>query len=89
MALTKDDKARVVATYGKSEKNTGSTETQVALLTERILYLTEHFKVHKKDTNSRRGLLKLVGQRRKLLKYLQRTDLAGYRALIEKLNIRK
>ncbi len=89
MALTKDDKARVVAEYGKTEKNTGSTETQVALLTERILYLTEHFKVHKKDTNSRRGLLKLVGQRRKLLKYLQRTDLAGYRALIEKLNIRK
>ena len=89
MALTKDDKARVVAEYGQSEKNTGSTETQVALLTERILYLTEHFKVHKKDTNSRRGLLKLVGQRRKLLKYLQRTDLDGYRSLIEKLNIRK
>ncbi|HUX40809.1 MAG TPA: 30S ribosomal protein S15 [Rectinemataceae bacterium] len=89
MALTKDDKARVVAEYGQSEKNTGSTETQVALLTERILYLTEHFKVHKKDTNSRRGLLKLVGQRRKLLKYLQRTDLGGYRSLIEKLNIRK
>lgn len=89
MALTKDDKARVVAEYGQSEKNTGSTETQIALLTERILYLTEHFKVHKKDTNSRRGLLKLVGQRRKLLKYLQRTDLGGYRSLIEKLNIRK
>jgi len=89
MALTKEDKARVVVEYGKSEKNTGSTETQVALLTERILYLTEHFKVHKKDTNSRRGLLKLVGQRRKLLKYLQRTDLSGYRSLIEKLNIRK
>ncbi|MDA8409236.1 MAG: 30S ribosomal protein S15 [Treponema sp.] len=89
MALTKEDKARVVAEHGKSEKNTGSSETQVALLTERILYLTEHFKVHKKDTNSRRGLLKLVGQRRKLLKYLQRTDLAGYRSLIEKLNIRK
>ena len=89
MALTKDDKARVVAEYGQSEKNTGSTETQVALLTERILYLTEHFKVHKKDTNSRRGLLKIVGQRRKLLKYLQRTDLGGYRSLIEKLNIRK
>ena len=89
MALTKDTKARVVAEYGKSEKNTGSSETQVALLTERILYLTEHFKVHKKDTNSRRGLLKLVGQRRKLLKYLQRTDLEGYRSLIEKLNICK
>jgi len=89
MALTKEDKARVIVEHGKSEKNTGSTETQVALLTERIIYLTEHFKMHKKDTNSRRGLLKLVGQRRKLLKYLQRTDLAGYRALLEKLNIRK
>jgi small subunit ribosomal protein S15 len=89
MALTKDDKARVVAEHGKSEKNTGSSETQIALLSERIVYLTEHFKLHKKDTNSRRGLLKLVGQRRKLLKYLQRTDLAGYRALIEKLSIRK
>jgi small subunit ribosomal protein S15 len=89
MALTKEDKARVVLEHGKSEKNTGSTETQIALLTERITMLTEHFKVHKKDTNSRRGLLKLVGQRRRLLKYLQRTDLAGYRALLEKLNIRK
>ncbi len=89
MALTKEDKARVIVTYGNTEKNTGSTETQVALLTERIIYLTEHFKMHKKDTNSRRGLLVLVGQRRKLLKYLQRKDLAGYRALIEKLHIRK
>ena len=89
MALTKEDKARVIVTYGSTEKNTGSTETQVALLTERIIYLTEHFKMHKKDTNSRRGLLVLVGQRRKLLKYLQRKDLAGYRTLIEKLNIRK
>jgi small subunit ribosomal protein S15 len=89
MALTKEDKARVVLEHGKSEKNTGSTETQVALLSERISMLTEHFKVHKKDTNSRRGLLKLVGQRRRLLKYLQRTDLAGYRVLIEKLSIRK
>ncbi len=89
MALTKEDKARVVLEYGKSEKNTGATETQIALLTERINGLTEHFKVNKKDTNSRRGLLMLVGQRRKLLKYLQRRDLEGYRALIEKLNIRK
>lgn len=89
MALTKEDKARIVLEHGKSEKNTGSTETQVALLTERITYLTEHFKTHKKDTNSRRGLLMMVGQRRRLLKYLQRTDLAGYRGLIEKLAIRK
>ena len=87
--LTKEDKSRVVVQYGGSEKNTGSTETQIALLSERITYLTEHFKTHKKDTNSRRGLLKLVGQRRRLLKYLQRTNLAGYRELIEKLGIRK
>ncbi|MEN6364997.1 MAG: 30S ribosomal protein S15 [Rectinema sp.] len=88
MGLTKEDKARIVLEHGKNEKNTGSTETQVALLSERITSLTEHFKVHKKDTNSRRGLLKLVGQRRKLLKYLQRTDLEGYRALVAKLQIR-
>jgi small subunit ribosomal protein S15 len=89
MALTKEDKARVVQAHGKNEKDTGSTKAQIALLSERITMLTEHFKIHKKDTNSRRGLLKLVGQRRRLLKYLQRTDLAGYRELIEKLGIRK
>jgi small subunit ribosomal protein S15 len=89
MALTKEDKARIVLEHGKNEKNTGSSESQVALLSERIIGLTEHFKVHKKDTNSRRGLLKLVGQRRKLLKYLQRTDLESYRSLVEKLQIRK
>ncbi|MDX9826438.1 MAG: 30S ribosomal protein S15 [Spirochaetia bacterium] len=89
MALTKEDKAQIVLEYGKNEKNTGAIETQVALLTRRILDLTEHAKVNKKDTNSRRGLLKMVGQRRKLLKYLQRTDLEGYRALVEKLQIRK
>ncbi|MCE1206917.1 MAG: 30S ribosomal protein S15 [Spirochaetia bacterium] len=89
MALTKEEKSQIILEYGKDEKNTGSIETQVALLTGRITYLTEHFKTHKKDTNSRRGLLKLVGQRRKLLKYLQRTDLEGYRALVQKLQIRK
>jgi ribosomal protein S15, bacterial/organelle len=89
MALTKEDKARVVLEHGKNEKNTGSTEAQVALLTERINQLTEHFKVHKKDTNSKRGLLKLVGQRRRLLKYLQRSNLASYRELTEKLGLRK
>ena len=89
MAVTKDDKARIVNEFGASEKNTGSSEVQIALLSERITMLTEHFKVNKKDTNSRRGLLKLVGQRRRLLKYLQRTDLLKYRALIEKLNIRR
>ncbi len=89
MALTKEDKAQIVLEYGINEKNTGSIETQVALLTKRITDLTEHFKIHKKDTNSRRGLLKVVGQRRKLLKYLQRTNLEGYRAIVEKLQIRK
>ena len=71
------------------QKNTGAIETQIAIISARIAYLTEHFKTHKKDTNSRRGLLKLVGQRRKLLKYLQRTDLESYRAIMEKLQIRK
>jgi small subunit ribosomal protein S15 len=89
MALTKEDKAQIVLEYGTNEKNTGSIETQVALLTTRITDLTGHFKTHKKDTNSRRGLLKIVGQRRKLLKYLQRTNLEGYRVLVEKLQIRK
>jgi len=89
MAVTKEDKARVVKEYGAGEKNTGSTQVQIALLTERIVDLTEHFKTHKKDTNSRRGLLMLVGQRRRLLKYLQRSDLMKYRELLEKLNIRK
>ncbi len=89
MALTKEDKARIVQEYGKSEKNTGATEAQVALLTERINTLTEHFKANKKDTNSRRGLQKIIGQRRRLLKYLQRNDLESYRSLIDKLNIRK
>jgi small subunit ribosomal protein S15 len=89
MALTKEDKAQTVLEYGHNDKNTGSIETQVALLTKRIADLTEHFKIHKKDTNSRRGLLKMVGTRRKLLKYLQRKNLEGYRALVEKLQIRK
>lgn len=87
--VSKEQKATLVATYGKNEKDSGSTEAQIALITERINQLTEHFKIHKKDTNSRRGLLQLVGQRRRLLKYLQRTDLDKYRGLIEKLNLRK
>ena len=89
MAVTKEDKARIVTTFGANDKNTGSTEVQIALLTERITQLTDHFKIHKKDTNSRRGLLILVGQRRRLLKYLQRTDLIKYRELIQKLGLRK
>ena len=89
MALTKEDKAQIILEYGKNEKNTGAIETQIALISKRVTDLTEHFKIHKKDTNSRRGLLKLVGQRRKLLKYLQRVDIEGYRAIVEKLQIRK
>lgn len=89
MAMTKEDKARIVLEYGAGEKNTGATEVQIALITERIKYLTEHFKTSKKDTNSRRGLLQLVGQRRRLLKYLQAENLQSYRSLIEKLGIRK
>lgn len=89
MAVTKEQRADIVKQYGASEKNTGSTEVQIALVTERINQLTEHFKAHKKDTNSRRGLQMLIGQRRRLLKYLQRTDLAKYREILEKLGIRK
>jgi small subunit ribosomal protein S15 len=89
MALTKEEKAKIVADFGGNNNNTGTTEVQVALITARITYLTEHFKVAKKDHASRRGLLKLVGQRRRLLRYLQNSNLDGYRALIEKLGLRK
>lgn len=89
MSLTKDQKAEIIKEFQMTDGDTGSTEVQIALITKRINELTEHFKIHKKDHNSRRGLLQLVGQRRKLLKYLKRTNLDGYRALIEKLNIRK
>lgn len=89
MSLGKDRKIEIVKEFGSSEKDTGSTEVQIALLTTRIKELTEHFKVHKKDHASRRGLLKLVGQRRRLLKYLKKTDLEGYRAILKRLNLRK
>jgi small subunit ribosomal protein S15 len=89
MALSKEEKAKIVTEFGGAAANTGSTEVQIALITARIKYLTEHFKASKKDHNSRRGLLQLVGQRRRLLRYLQTTNLAGYRALIEKLGLRK
>lgn len=87
--LTKEKKQDIIKEFGGSDKNSGSTEVQIALLSARIEDLTEHFKSHKKDHASRRGLLKLVGQRRSLLKYLKRKDLDGYRALIEKLKLRK
>ncbi len=89
MPLKKDQKVEIVKEFGSSEKDTGSTEVQIALLTTRILELTEHFKIHKKDHAGRRGLLKLVGQRRRLLKYLKKTNLEGYRAILKKLNLRK
>ena len=82
-------KQGIVGKFKTHEKDTGSPEVQVALLTERILYLTEHFKTHKKDHHSRRGLLKLVGQRRRLLDYLKTKDGARYKKLIDGLGIRK
>jgi small subunit ribosomal protein S15 len=89
MSLTKQIKEEVVKTFGSNEKDTGKTEVQVALLTRRVEELTEHFKRHPKDNNSRRGLLMLVGQRRRLLAYLRKTDLDKYRHIIERLNLRK
>lgn len=88
MALTKQEKQAVVAEHGKNDRDTGATEVQIALLTDRIRHLTEHFKTHTQDHASRRGLLKLVGQRRKLLKYLANKDIESYRALLGKLNLR-
>ena len=87
--ITKEKKAEIIAKYGKTPEDTGSTQVQVALLTERINELTEHLKVHKQDHHSRRGLLKMVGQRRGLLEYLKKIDINEYRALIEKLGLRK
>ena len=89
MALAQGKKTELVTRYRRHEKDTGSPEVQVALLTERIGYLTEHFKTHKKDHHSRRGLLKLVGQRRRLLDYLRVVDQSRYKTLIEQLGIRK
>jgi small subunit ribosomal protein S15 len=89
MSLSKERIKEVVEKFGGSEKNTGTPEVQIALLTERILELTEHLKEHKKDHSSRRGLLKLVGQRRRLLRYLKGKDLESYRAILSELNLRK
>lgn len=89
MPLTKERKNEIVAEFGENPKDTGRTEVQIALLTERITQLTEHFKTHKQDHNSRRGLLQLVGQRRRLLDYLAKNDLEKYRSLIQRLGIRK
>lgn len=89
MALVAEKKTELVSKFRVHEKDTGSPEVQVAILSERIAYLTEHFKTHKKDHHSRRGLLKLVGKRRRLLDYLKATDLGRYKALIDRLGIRK
>ena len=87
--ISKDVKASIIEKYKRDEKDTGSPEVQIALLTERINELTEHLKVHKKDNHSRRGLLKMVGKRRNLLNYLARKDVNRYREIVEKLGLRK
>lgn len=89
MSITKERTQELVKQFGTNEKDTGSTQVQVAILTERITELTEHLKTHKKDHSTRRGLLKLVGQRRRLLRYLKNSDLEAYRTLIGELNLRK
>ena len=87
--LAKDQKSAIIAEYGKTPADTGSPEVQIALLTTRINELNEHLKVHAKDHHSRRGLLKMVGQRRRLLAYLKEKDIERYRSLIERLCLRK
>ena len=87
--MTKERNQEIINEYKRSESDTGSSEVQIALLTERINELTEHLKVHTKDNHSRRGLLKMVGKRRNLLNYLSKKDLEKYREITEKLNIRK
>ena len=87
--MTKERKLEIINEFKRKEKDTGSAEVQVALLTERINELTEHLKVHKKDNHSRRGLLKMVGQRRNMLNYLQKKDEERYKVLVEKLGLRK
>ena len=87
--MTNEEKLEIIKKYGNNDKDSGKSEVQIALITRRINDLTGHFDVHKKDHHSRRGLLMLVGKRRKLLDYLMRTDIERYRAIIKDLNIRK
>lgn len=87
--MTKERKQEIINTYKREEKDTGSSEVQIALLTERITELTEHLKIHVKDNHSRRGLLKMVGKRRNLLNYLVKNDIEIYRDIVEKLGLRK
>ncbi len=89
MAMTTDRKSELISKFQAHDGDTGSPEVQIALLTERIVYLTEHFKTHKKDHHSRRGLLQLVSRRRRLLDYLRRKDVERYRKVITELGIRK
>jgi small subunit ribosomal protein S15 len=89
MGLTKEAKEKCIQTYGKNAADTGNSKVQIAMLTQRINDLTEHFKIHVKDHHSRRGLLKMVGQRRRLLDYMISHDLEGYRGLIKELGIRR
>ena len=89
MVMSLDDKQQIIGKYKLHDKDSGSAEVQIALLTERIRMLTEHFQVHKKDHASRRGLLKLVGRRRKLLDYLKNKKIETYRDLLKQLNLRK
>ena len=89
MPLTKEAKQEIIGQHGRSEADTGSPQVQIALLTRRINELTEHLRTHPKDHYSRRGLLKLVGRRRRLLQYLQKRNLEGYRALIQELGLRR
>lgn len=89
MILTKEDKEKIFADFGKSSADTGSAEGQIALFTSRITHLTEHLKVNKKDHSTRLGLLKLVGKRKRLLHHLQVVDVLRYRAILEKLGLRK
>jgi small subunit ribosomal protein S15 len=88
VALKKDQKDQVIAKFRKHEADSGSPEVQIALLTERINTLSSHFKTHAKDHHSRRGLLKMVGQRKRLLNYMKKKDVAGYRSLIKELGLR-
>ena len=87
--ITTEMKKEIIAKYGKTPEDTGSPEVQIALLSARISELTEHLKIHKKDHHSRRGLLKMVGQRRNMLAYLKKMDIERYRSLIERLGLRK
>jgi len=89
MAVVKERQQAILKSYQRTASDTGSSEVQIALLTDRIAYLTEHFKLHPKDHHSRRGLLKLVGQRRRLLDYLKRREYPRYKSVIERLGIRK